>query len=150
MAVSNYQPQFTQGDIQKLVMRQAERMCKAVLSRLQRIGEQFIADARNDGSYMDQTGNLRSSIGYVILENGVQIELAGFDTVKEGKEGAARGKALVEEIAGKYPVGYVLIVVAGMEYAAAVEAKGYDVLTMSSIKAGTDLKKAMQKLGAKA
>lgn len=149
MAVS-FTPQFTPADVRRLVLQRAKRLEEAVLSRLQQIGEQFVSDAREDGTYTDQTGNLRSSIGYVILKDGVQIEGEGFETVKDGSAGAARGKALAEEIAADYPRGFVLIVVAGMEYAAAVEAKGYDVLTMSSVKAVSDLKKAMERIQARA
>lgn len=145
MAV-RFTPTFTQADVRRLVLLKAKRMEEAVLSRLQQIGEQFVSDARSDGSYTDQTGNLRSSIGYVILKDGVQLELSGFEVKKEGAEGSQRGKALADQIATDYPRGFVLIVVAGMEYAAAVEAKGYDVLTMSSLKAASDLKKAMQRI----
>jgi hypothetical protein len=39
-----------------------------------------------------------------------------------------------------------LIVVAGMDYAAAVESRGKDVLTASSIKAKNELKQAIKDL----
>ena len=37
---------------------------------LQAGGEKFIEVARRSGSYKDQTGNLRSSIGYIIAKDG--------------------------------------------------------------------------------
>jgi len=39
---------------------------------------------------------------------------------------------VLDDIAAQYPTGMILVVVAGMEYAAAVESKGYDVITGSS------------------
>lgn len=110
--------------------------------RLSRIGEQFVNDARENGSYTDRTGNLRSSIGYVILKNGQQIGGGGF----KGGEGERKGNDVLNGAKARYPVGYVLIVVAGMDYAAAVESKGRDVLSGSAPAATERLKKAMAAL----
>lgn len=92
------------------------------------IGQEFIKLARESGSYSDQTGNLRSSIGYAIFDNGKEInsvfEIADKD---EGGSGVRSAKNLAKEQVAK--TGLCLIVVAGMEYAAAVESKEYTVLT---------------------
>jgi len=61
-------PKFTQAGVAKYIRQQTMRMEMATISRLQYIGETFINDARTNGNYLDQTGNLRSSIGYVIFE----------------------------------------------------------------------------------
>jgi hypothetical protein len=139
-------PKFTNADIQKMVAEKAGRIEQAILLRLQRIGEQFITDARNNGTYKDRTGNLRSSIGYVVLRNGEQLTESGFQQVKAGALGTATGNKVLLEAASRFPKGYVLIVVAGMSYAAAVEAKGLDVLTGSSQTAVTELKRAMERI----
>ena len=143
-------PKFTTDDIKKLVLSKADRIELAILLRLQRIGEQFVTDARNNGSYTDRTGNLRSSVGYVVLRNGEQYSKGGFEKIKAGGKGVETGNRIVLEAATKFPVGLVLIVVAGMNYAAAVEAKGRDVLTGSSQAAIVSLKDAMKKIGKKA
>jgi hypothetical protein len=123
---------------------------RAAVSGLQRIGEEFVNNARSNDTYKDQTGNLRSSIGYVILKDGAQVFGSGFEQVKKGVEGTKSGPALIEDLAIRYARGYVLIVVAGMDYALAVETKGYDVLTASSIVAERDLKTAIDTLQKKA
>jgi hypothetical protein len=136
-------PKFTKVQIQQMLESKIGVIQQAVLSRLQRIGETFVTNARLNGTYKDQTGNLRSSIGYVILKNGEQV----FENF-EGKTstGKQTAKSAAQDIASKYPTGYVLIGVAGMEYAAAVESRGYEVITSSSITAREELKTALQGL----
>ena len=45
-----------------------QRLSIVVMRRLQYLGEQCITEARKNHSYKDQTGNLTSSIGYVIAD----------------------------------------------------------------------------------
>lgn len=163
MAVS-ITPNFRRADIQKVMRDKKEWIEAAILSRLQFIGEAFVKDARESGSYEDQTGNLRNSIGYVILKDGKQLQENFKKSAKiksiitrgknKGKEkissgsaaGIAQSQALIETIKQKYPRGFVLIVVAGMEYAAAVEDNGRTVLTASGKRAEVSLKNAMIEL----
>jgi len=139
-------PKFTQSDLQKMIAEKVKRVEDAILLRLQRIGEQFITDARINGSYTDRTGNLRSSIGYVVLRNGEQFSRGGFELVKSGSNGTEKGAQVLSEAISRFPTGLCLIVVAGMSYAAAVESKGFDVLTGSSQTAVISLKEAMDKI----
>jgi len=135
-------PQFTASDVRKVLLEKKRRIEEALLSKLQSTGEQFITNARNNNTYKDHSGNLRSSIGYVILKNGEQVAI----TFPGTGEGSKIGEDVISKIAARYPVGFVLIVVAGMDYAAAVEALGFDVLTASGLKAESDLKKSLEKL----
>ncbi len=132
--------------IRAQILASKQRIENAVLLNLERIGEQFIANARNTDTYKDRTGNLRSSIGYVILKNGLQKTSSGWSVVKNGKAGQAAGQKLINELAKKYPTGLVLICVAGMEYAAYVEAKGFDVITSSSIIAKDSFNAAIERI----
>jgi hypothetical protein len=139
-------PKFSKADMQKMIADKVARIELAILLRLQRIGEQFVTDARLNGTYKDRTGNLRSSIGYVVLKNGEQYSEGAFVQVKTGIKGTGVGKQILDEAMLKFPKGYVLIVVAGMDYAAAVESKGRDVLTGSSQAAVVSLKNAIQRI----
>lgn len=121
-------PRFDKAAIHRALQERAARIEKAILSRLQRVGEQFVADARNNGDYKDQTGNLRSSVGYIVLQNGKTVN----ENLQGKSEGISKAREVLVDISTKYPRGLVLIVVAGMDYAAYVEAKGKDVLTGSS------------------
>lgn len=88
------------------------------------IGETFVNEARSKRTYEDQTGNLRSSIGYAIIKNGKAVKF----TAKDSPESGDLVSSLVSEGGNE---GIYLIVFAGMEYAKYVERDGYDVLTGS-------------------
>lgn len=143
-----FEPKFNKADIKIALNEKKELIRQAIILRLQRIGEQFIKNARENGTYKDRTGNLRNSIGYVILENGVQL-FESFPGSKAAGKRKAKGaiEATKKELEGAK--GIVLIVVAGMEYAAAVESRGRDVLTASSKIAENDLKIAIKTIQSK-
>lgn len=110
-----------------------------LIKQLSYIGEECIRIARESGSYNDITGNLRSSIGYVILYDGKPVvsgALKQYSGKKgEGEDGPPAAEALLTSLQAKYPWGIVLIVCAGMKYAAYVEAVHHkDVLTSAEIK----------------
>lgn len=74
-------------------------------------------------NWQDDTGALRSSIGFVVCHKGRIIKSSGFDTVLNGAEGSEKGRKLCETLAVEYSrYNFVLIVVAGEEYAVYVEA----------------------------
>ena len=133
--------QFKPSDIHKMMHDKIAKMEKSIQARLIRIGNKFVRDARDNADFTDRTGNLRSSIGYVLFEDGKPIK-SDFDQTKEGMLGLKQAEVYANTIAAEYADSrYVLIVVAGMEYAAHVESKGFDVLTGSSISATADLNK---------
>lgn len=150
---------FDARDIEKMFLEKMRKIDQVILTRLIFIAEKFVKNARSKGAYTDQTGNLRSSIGYIILKDGSEIRSDFERSMKTsggkrrkrnyGKDGIKVAKELIEEIKSNFPKGYVLIVVAGMDYAAAVEAKGYDVITSSAEIAVDDLNRAMKELKSK-
>lgn len=153
-------PKFSDDDLERMILAKMQKAEPVILTMLQKIGEEFVRNARLNGSYKDQTGNLRNSIGYVILKNGEQLfenfTLAARVSAK-GKtkftKGSAEGKEiamqLIKDLTPQFPTGIVLIVVAGMNYAAAVESKGREVLTGSSKIATRSLEKAMESINGK-
>lgn len=112
---------------------------------LQRTGEEFVKIARLEGNYIDHTGNLRSSIGYVIVKDGsiagrnFQVsEQAGTDK----QTGRREGEQLAMDLVKTFSKGYVMIGVAGMKYAVFVEAmENKDVLTRAADKADDFIKR---------
>lgn len=80
-----------------------------------------IRDRSGEESWNDDTGNLRSSIGYGIYEYGRKVIGSSFPVVREGTEGAARGQEIINDLAGLYAKAYNAVVIAGMDYAEAVE-----------------------------
>lgn len=132
-----FTPKFSKKDIADFVTKKIEVIDTEVLKLMAEVCEQFVADARTTNTYKDQTRNLRSSIGYVIYKEGKEV----FGSFQGEEEGINHGRAMVKGLLGDYPKGYIIIVVAGMEYAAAVESNGKDVITGSSLQAEGHLKR---------
>lgn len=120
---------------------------RGILNTLMYVGEVCVNHARSVNTYHDQTGNLRNSIGYVITQNGqilhsnFERKVAAVIVTQNGiarrrtdiRDGMIAGEELAEKLAANYPFGYAVIVVAGMNYAAAVESRGLDVLTSAEL-----------------
>ena len=133
-------PGFSQADINRRMTHWVVSIEQRIIWTLAMVGEKFVNDARNIKTYQDQTGNLRSSIGYIIAKDGVIIQ----ENVEGKAEGRAHAKEVASEVLRENSKGFILIVVAGMEYAAAVESKGYDVITGSIPAAKALLKKKIK------
>ena len=118
-------PGFSQSSVNNRIDRFVLSIEKRIILTLAMVGEAFVNDARNTETYHDQTGNLRSSIGYIIAKHGEIIQ----ENVKGTSEGQAQARKIASEVLRQNPKGFILIGIAGMEYAAAVESKGYDVIT---------------------
>lgn len=112
------------GRLRLETLAQAEILITKIIESFQEAGERFIADARGQvqdhgqGTYMDQTTNLRNSIGYFITRDGEIIHEANkIDT----------NRAKIEDLIK--PRGIQLIGIAGMNYASHVESRGYNVIS---------------------
>lgn len=134
-------------EIDRYIVGRVEAIKRALVYNLCAVGEQVLNAARLTNSYKDQTGNLRSSIGYVVAVDGEIVQMSSFDTVKEGREGSRGGKEYAMQLVRDFPHGIVLIVVAGMNYASYVSAKGYDVLDSSELLADKLVPQMLQQLG---
>ncbi|MFY9159681.1 hypothetical protein [Aquirufa ecclesiirivi] len=132
---------FTRQDIANRLNQFHDNVEKTIISHLILLGEKSVNLAKNLNTYKDRTGNLRASIGYIVIARGKIVHTFNFKG--KGQEGQSIGEAYIRKISGGYTNGYALIVVAGMQYAAAVEAKGYDVLTSAEIFAEKELPKLM-------
>lgn len=111
------------------------------------IGEQCIIEAREEGNYTDQTGNLRSSIGYAVVWDGKVVQRDCIDKVKQGDKGVSEGYDYLSKCIKKSRrKGIVLIVTAGMNYAEYVESD-YNVLTSAELEAGPLVKSLLTRLG---
>lgn len=146
--------------VENLIRQKGETAKQIIVKRLMRIGEECVNVARNlpspdanasikfvkgkrkplikkynphQPNYIDWTGNLRHSIGYLVAVNGEIINADLQNT--EATETAQ--KAL-----SKFKDGIVLIMVAGMKYAYYVSKKGYDVLDSAII----EMKKKFEEL----
>lgn len=101
------------------------KLIDLLVENMSYIGEAAVKIAREQGDYNDITGNLRSSIGYIVLSSG-KVKKYGAPIQKAGKSGdgsvgVKTGNELLKKLQTEYPYGVVLVLCAGMEYAALVE-----------------------------
>ena len=143
MALS-FKTGFDTEEIKRNIQDRLDKIEAAIINRLKYTGEEFVKNARTNANFKDHTGNLRASIGYAILKNGERVE----ESITGGVGGTAATN-VISEVGAAFPKGFVLLVVAGMEYAAAVESQSLDVLTSSSLLAEAALKQAIAALNNK-
>lgn len=146
-------PKFTKEDIRRRFDHFAEVVERRELERLKYLGELCVTHARSvpaDRGFHDRTGNLRSSIGYVIYKNGVAV-MDNYAEVNGPEGGNAaeaiqKAKTVADRAARKHPTGFCLVVTAGMEYAVYVESKGHDVIASAEALARREMPKLMEEL----
>lgn len=163
------------SDIDYLIDEMTENVQNALVSVLTDVGLQCVAEARDNGNYEDQTGNLRSSIGFAVVVDGKIVTKSGFTQVQgrgenmtlvryktkagkevkfwakgksgDGSEGVRQGEQLLDKLASEHSTGVCLIVVAGMDYAVYVEGMGKNVLTSASLLADRLIPQMLTNLG---
>ena len=137
-------------EIHNTLMKESQRVERLTIRALSYLGEQCVTrvrDREGDKSWYDRSGNLRSSVGYVISHNGNIVQYSDFNQIKQGSEGVKVGKDLAEEIVKRYSNDYVLVIVAGMNYAEYVEAMdNKDVLASTELWAIYQVPKMLEKL----
>lgn len=135
-------------EINAQIKRRIEAAEKVIINTLKYIGEMCVNEARNNGDYIDRTGNLRSSIGYVVLLNGSIVE-ENFQKAPRGTDrakGVSNAQKFVRELMDDSKYGAVLIVVAGMNYASYVETRR-NVLASAQLLAERETPRMMKELG---
>lgn len=129
-------PMWSDREVERWFDYFVDRAEERIYKLLQRAGEEFVKIARKKGNYQDHTGNLRSSIGYVIVKDGDILLTENYKQSTSGTDkqtGIREAKRLVSELIPLYKRGWVLIGVAAMPYAVYVEAiDNLDVISVAS------------------
>lgn len=120
-----------------------ERVERAMLLVLNDLGMELVRYARTMHSYTDRTGNLTNSMGYVVLKRNQQVAHGGEQGNGDGQRAALE---LYAKLGMESKYDYSLIIVAGMNYAAYVEVKGYNVLLPAKLKADVEFISRMKEL----
>ena len=140
---------FTKDDVRKQFDEFLDMVEQKQIARLQRLGEMCLIEARNNKGYMMQTGALLSSTGYEVFVDGVaihsQFDAASGAASEAVAKGIKSGQTIAEKV-GKETKGIALVVVAGMNYAAYVEARGKNVLASAEHLAERELPRMLEKL----
>lgn len=119
--------------IRDVINEFVEKSLNKAIRHFMRVGEEALTYARTLDTYKDDTGNLRSSIGYAVVHDGKTVMISDFEQVLDGRDGSDKGATILENIVKTKKSGLWLVMVAGMNYASAVESKGYDVTTGASL-----------------
>ena len=112
---------FDMSSFRVKMEKMTEAAENAIISRLTEVGLECISEARNNPGYTDQSGNLRSSIGFCIVKDGQIVEQQIVPMVKKGVDGKKAAEDTLARLASSQTSGICLIVVAGMNYAVYVE-----------------------------
>ena len=112
---------FGNGVVAAQVQAFQENLEKAILFLLKYLGEELAKYARDNHTYTDQTGNLTNSIGYAVVRN---KEIVYYSATNQPGIGADSALQTAMKMANECSSAFSLIIVAGMSYAAYVEAFG--------------------------
>lgn len=127
----------TLSEVDRILYKSFEILKDEITNCLVKLGEECIAKIRDrsgNESWYDQTGNLRSSIGYAVYEHGIKQLQSAFRTILNGSDGSAEGQRMINQLGKEYSQTYALVVVAGMNYASHVEAlENKDVLASTEL-----------------
>lgn len=110
---------------------------REILIAYAKLGEECnarIRDRSAEESWIDHTGNLRSSIGYAIFDYGMKQVESAFASIGSDATGSQEGRKMIADLAKEYSRVYALVVVAAMNYADFVEAiESKDVLASTEL-----------------
>lgn len=142
---------FSPQRIRQRIDAAIQRRQAALIGQLFYIGEQCLANARNRHLYLNQTGNLCSSIGYCIIADGQIVHEGEWRAMAgsggNGEEGRQKGMEYLHKLATEQPTkGINFVMVAGMPYAQYVEAMSLDVLDTSQQMAEKKIKDMLDRL----
>lgn len=125
------------SEVDRILYKSLEILKDEITKCLVKLGEECIAKIRDrskEESWIDRTGNLRSSIGYAVYDYGIKQIESAFQIVRNGNEGSSEGKKMISQLGSEYSNAYALVVVAGMNYASYVEAlENKDVLASTEL-----------------
>lgn len=146
-------PTFSMDSVRNRMNAFLDAVGRQQIARLQELGEMCVTYARqaHPNNWEDQTGNLRSSTGYMVFVDGIAVHQSAFDQVQPKKplaavyNGGETGERLCRMI-GEETEGVCLVVVAGMNYARHVESMGRDVLTGAEHLAERELPRMIEQL----
>ncbi len=137
------------GDIRKAIRMEIEETRFKMVEALKRLAEEVVKHVKdpNRKRWTDQTSNLKSSIGYCILDNGKPLLKPVFKTEDDAKDGEREGRKFMEQVIAENPTGLVFIMVAGMPYAKYVEAMNLDVFDSAEMLAEKMIPIIMNEIG---
>lgn len=136
---------INKDEISKYLKQQVLLIEKELVYRLEYLVADLQNHAKTSAEYIDQTSNLKGSIGGCVLKDGKPISYKGFNG--GGELGSKTGLEYLNSLISEQGSGYVILVVAGMNYASYVENyHNKNVLKKSELKMNRDLPEVFEKI----
>lgn len=138
--------------LQQRLLRMKEAVETRLDKELRHLGEDAVTHAKDNKGYKDHTSNLKNSISYALYKDGEPVmqhigQIPDPDATKEGQSQVEDNLVSYATKDGVVaPKGYTLIVVAGMNYGAPVEFKGYNVLNLTKEWMREQMKQILQEV----
>ena len=147
---------YSNSDIESFLDQFTDAVVDSIVQALGKLGTKCVNYARKipdpehgGNGFKDQTGNLRSSIGFKIFV-GRNAIVENYKVKRKGSEGMEKGRALADSVgAGNSDNQVMLVVTAGMEYAIHLESLyKRDVIASAELLAEQEWPKMKQKIDA--
>lgn len=138
--------------LQDKLLKMKEAAERRLDMELRQLGEDAVTHAKEHKGYKDHTANLKNSISYALYKDGEMV-MQSVGNIPE-PDATKEGQGQIEDNLVRYATedgvvaakGYTLIVVAGMNYGAYVEAKGYNVLNLTEKWMHDKMKEILQEI----
>lgn len=134
---------------QKLIERK-ENLERVLDMKLMQLAEEAVSHAKYNKGYKDRTANLKNSISFALFRDGelLRMNVGQIPSPEESPQGQQGVQSALETYSSEpgvvAPKGYSLVIVAGMEYGAYVEQRGYNVLHLTKYFLRDELKKVLE------
>lgn len=136
--------------LQQRLLQQKQALEARLEMELLAIAEDAVTYSKEHKGYKDRTGNLKNTISFALFKDGQPVSLhIGINKAPKGERVVTENfvQSRIDELAREKGIastkGYSLIIVAPMEYARAVEDKGYNVLYLTNFYLQDKLKELM-------
>lgn len=118
--------------------------------KILQLAEEAVTHAKQNKGYSDRTANLKNSISFALYYDGELVtqqigQIPKPDEAPSGHQGVESNlEAFAHSEGVVRPKGYSLIIVAGMEYGAYVEHRGYNVLHLTKYFLHDEMRKILE------
>lgn len=136
--------------LQQKLYEKKEALKRVLDMKLLQLAEEAVSHAKHNKGYKDRTANLKNSISFALFYDGQLVtkqigQLSKPEEAPKEHRGVENNlDAFAQEDGVVAPSGYSLIIVAGMEYGAHVEHKGYNVLHLTRYYLHDEMKKILE------
>lgn len=136
--------------LQQKLLERKEALKRVLDMKILQLAEEAVTHAKQNKGYRDRTANLKNSISFALYYDGqlVTQQIGRIPEPQKAPEGHQGVESNLEAFAHEEgvirPTGYSLIVVAGMEYGAHVEHKGYNVLHLTKYFLRDEMRKILE------